>query len=246
MLGPGRPFAVQLTKCCRTPDEVYRLLLISAADGCSITSFSSMDDSMPFGTIKSQEVQRLDDAPAKPHAVSKDELLPQQVSSLKKDRIQSGQSLCMPVLYGRCVARSERNLVNGQSFDCLPPSCKRRRHACGKAPAYELCCADASPLAAIVSGRSKENSSREPVAVGIHHLEARCSSKALRLALQLGAEEKVKCYDALIYSHVALQMSKVPWDVQKSFKVYQKTPLRVLHRRSLATRYAIYHSSVCL
>ncbi|OEH75915.1 hypothetical protein cyc_09135 [Cyclospora cayetanensis] len=78
-------------------------------------------------------------------------------------------------------------------------------------------------------------------AVTAQQLQFHASSKALRLALQLGAEEKVKCYEALVYSHQALdreQLLRIERQLHEQGGLYiqQKTPLRVLHRRSLAAR----------
>jgi tRNA pseudouridine synthase 10 len=61
--------------------------------------------------------------------------------------------------------------------------------------------------------------------------------------LKRGEEEKVKLYSALIWSSLPLTDDKIQClnDV-KDLTIYQKTPIRVLHRRSLATREKVIHT----
>ncbi|XP_075452299.1 tRNA pseudouridine synthase Pus10 isoform X1 [Ascaphus truei] len=65
-----------------------------------------------------------------------------------------------------------------------------------------------------------------------------------------GEEEKTKCYSALIWTEKAVQKEDIElldsmesiWPVTEELKIAQKTPLRVLHRRPLASRARIIHT----
>ncbi|XP_071996682.1 tRNA pseudouridine synthase Pus10 isoform X2 [Engystomops pustulosus] len=58
-----------------------------------------------------------------------------------------------------------------------------------------------------------------------------------------GEEEKTKCYSALIWTEKTIRKEDVEFlnDI-KELKILQKTPLRVLHRRPLASRPRIIHT----
>ncbi|XP_041108951.1 putative tRNA pseudouridine synthase Pus10 [Polyodon spathula] len=58
-----------------------------------------------------------------------------------------------------------------------------------------------------------------------------------------GEEGKTKCYNALIWTEKAIKTSDIEFiNNIKEFKIDQKTPLRVLHRRPLAVRPRIIHT----
>ncbi|KAM8946944.1 tRNA pseudouridine synthase Pus10 [Pelodytes ibericus] len=58
-----------------------------------------------------------------------------------------------------------------------------------------------------------------------------------------GEEEKTKCYSALIWIEKAMQKEDLQMlDNMEELKIAQKTPLRVLHRRPLASRARVIHN----
>uniref|UniRef100_A0A8C5MAB0 tRNA pseudouridine synthase Pus10 n=1 Tax=Leptobrachium leishanense TaxID=445787 RepID=A0A8C5MAB0_9ANUR len=58
-----------------------------------------------------------------------------------------------------------------------------------------------------------------------------------------GEEVKTKCYSALIWTEKVIQEEELQaLDHTKELKIAQKTPLRVLHRRPLASRLRVIHS----
>ncbi|XP_043910962.1 tRNA pseudouridine synthase Pus10 isoform X2 [Protopterus annectens] len=61
--------------------------------------------------------------------------------------------------------------------------------------------------------------------------------------MKKGEEEKTKSYSALIWTERAIQENDIQFlNELKELKIFQKTPLRVLHRRPLAVRTRLIHT----
>ena len=100
----------------------------------------------------------------------------------------------------------------------------------------------------VSAGRLKEiqeniNSSSEGM-VAVHHLQT--VSKSEFTLLKEGEETKTKEYCALIWCPECITADALhALQGHKDVVVHQKTPVRVLHRRSLATREKVVHSMRC-
>ena len=80
--------------------------------------------------------------------------------------------------------------------------------------------------------------------VDVHHLQP--VSKSEFGLLKEGEESKTKGYCALIWCPESITADALHvLEDQKDVHVFQKTPVRVLHRRSLATREKVVHSMRC-
>lgn len=78
--------------------------------------------------------------------------------------------------------------------------------------------------------------------VAVHKLKM--VDRKTGLILKSGEEEKKKLYSALIWSSKSLNAESIEFlNKISNVKIYQKTPIRVLHRRSLATRERLIHTA---